>query len=95
MFLDLIKSLCFRQISYPVEKMVRNWEEKETNFLYALKCLLKTVQKRTKMANKSLEKRISAAKEELKTVKKRERDYRVTNQNIYSFMRLLNQNSNA
>ena len=80
-------------ISYPVEKMVRNWEEKETNFLYALKCLLKTVQKRTKMANKSLEKRISAAKEELKTVKKKKRDYQVTNQNIYSFMRLLNQNS--
>ena len=45
-------------------------EEKETNSLYALKCPLKTVQKRTKMANKSLEKRISAAKEELKTVTK-------------------------
>ena len=44
------------------------------------------------MANKSLEKRISAAKEELKTVTK-QRDYRATNQNIYSFMRLLNQNS--
>ena len=64
------------------------------NRKYALKCRLKTVQKRTKMAeeNKSLEKRISAAKEELKTVTK-QRDYRATNQNIYSFMRLLNQNS--
>ena len=67
-------------------------EEKETNSLYTLKCLLKTVQKRTKMANKSLEKRISVAKEELKTVTK-QRDYRATNQNIYSFTRLLNQNS--
>ena len=64
------------------------------NRKYSLKCRLKTVQKRTKMAeeNKSLEKRISAAKEELKTVTK-QRDYRATNQNIYSFMRLLNQNS--
>ena len=46
------------------------------NRKYALKCRLKTVQKRTKMAeeNKSLEKRISAAKEELKTVTK-QRDY--------------------
>ena len=44
------------------------------------------------MANKFLEKRISAAMEELKTVTK-QRDYRATNQNIYSFMRLLNQNS--
>ena len=46
------------------------------NRKYALKCRLKTVQKRTKMAeeNESLEKRISAAKEELKTVTK-QRDY--------------------
>ena len=46
------------------------------NRKYALKCRLKTVQKRTKMAeeNKSLEKRISAAKEELETVTK-QRDY--------------------
>ena len=46
------------------------------NRKYALKCRLKTVQKRTKMAeeNKSLEKRISAPKEELKTVTK-QRDY--------------------
>ena len=44
------------------------------------------------MANKSLEKKISAVKEELKTGTK-QRDHRVTNQNIYSFMRLLNQNS--
>jgi len=46
------------------------------NRKYALKCRLKTVQKRTKMAgeNKSLGKRISAAKEELKTVTK-QRDY--------------------
>ena len=46
------------------------------NRKYSLKCRLKTVQKRTKMAeeNKSLEKRISAAKEELKTVTK-QRDY--------------------
>ena len=44
------------------------------------------------MANKFLEKRISAAKEELKTITE-QRDYRATNQNIYSFMRLLNQNS--
>ena len=46
------------------------------NRKYALKCRLKTVQKRTKMAkeNRSLEKRISAAKEELKTVTK-QRDY--------------------
>ena len=45
------------------------------NRKYALKCRLKT-QKRTKMAeeNESLEKRISAAKEELKTVTK-QRDY--------------------
>ena len=50
------------------------------------------VQKSTKMANKFLEKRISAAKEELKTIAK-QRDYRATNQNIYSFMRLFNQNS--
>ena len=50
------------------------------------------VQKSTKMAYKFLEKRISAAMEELKTVTK-QRDYRATNQNIYSFMRLLNQNS--
>ena len=48
--------------------------------------------KSTKMANKFLEKRISAAKEELKTITK-QRDYRATNQNIYSFMRLFNQNS--
>ena len=44
------------------------------------------------MANKSLEKRISAAKEELKPITK-QRDFRATNQTIYSFMRLLNQNS--
>ena len=46
------------------------------NRKYALKCRRKTVQKRTKMAeqNKSLEKRISTAKEELKTVTK-QRDY--------------------
>ena len=46
------------------------------NRKYALKCRLKTVQKRPKTAeeNKSLEKRISAAKEELKTVTK-QRDY--------------------
>ena len=50
------------------------------------------VQKPTKMANKFLEKRIFAAKEELKTITK-QRDYRATNQNIYSFIRLLNQNS--
>ena len=50
------------------------------------------IQKPTKMANKFLEKMISAAKEELKTITK-QRDYRATNQNIYSFMRLFNQNS--
>lgn len=46
------------------------------NRKYALKCRLKTVHKRTKMAgeNKSMEKRISAAKEQLKTVTK-QRDY--------------------
>ena len=50
------------------------------------------IQKPTKMANKFLKKRISATKEELKTITK-QRDYRATNQNIYSFMRLLNQDS--
>ena len=76
----------------PCRKNGKEREEKETNSLYALKCLLKTVQKRTKMTNKSLEKRISVAKEELKTITK-QKDFRATNQNIYSFMRLLNQNS--
>ena len=76
----------------PCRKNGKERERKETNSLYALNCLLKTVQKRTRMTNKSQEKRISVAKEELKTITK-QRDFRATNQNIYSFMRLLNQNS--
>ena len=55
--------------------MVRK-ERKRRRILYTRwKCLLKTVQKRTKikMANKFLEKRISAAKEELKTITKKKR----------------------
>ena len=48
------------------------------NRKYALKCRLKTVHKRTKMAeeNESLEKRISAAKEELRTVTKQRDCYK-------------------